>query len=72
MIGEDFTVEPFGHISFTDAVDLVIAGTADAPAFKAASIGVEIDSAVPGLDQIAKSFFQKNGEVPILPGAEQC
>lgn len=72
VIGEDFTVEPFGHISFTDTVDLVIAGTTDAPAFKATSIDVKIDSAVPGLDQIAKSFFQKNAEVPILPGAEQC
>ena len=44
----------------------------DAPAFKATSIDVKVDSAVPGLDQIAKSFFQKNAEVPILPGAEQC
>jgi len=72
VIGEDFTVEPFGHVSFTDTVDLVIVGTADAPAFKATSIDVKIDSAVPGLDQIARSFFQKDAEVPILPGAEQC
>ena len=72
VIGEDFTVDPVGDISFTDTVDLVIAGTADAPAFKATSIDVKIDSAVPGLDQIAKSFFRKNSEVPILAGAEQC
>ena len=72
VISEDFTVEPLGNISFTDTVDLVIAGTADAPAFKATSIDVKIDSAVPGLDQIAKSFFRKNSEVPILAGAEQC
>jgi hypothetical protein len=72
VITEDFTVEPFGNISFTDTVDLVIAGTADAPAFKATSIDVKIDSAVPGLDQIAKSFFRKNAEVPILAGAAQC
>lgn len=72
VISEDFTVDPVGDISFTDTVDLVIAGTADAPAFKATSIDVKIDSAVPGLDQIAKSFFRKNSEVPILAGAEQC
>jgi hypothetical protein len=72
VISEDFTVDPIGNISFTDTVDLVIAGTADAPAFKATSIDVKIDSAVPGLDQIAKSFFRKNSEVPILAGAEQC
>ena len=72
VISEDFTVEPVGNISFTDTIDLVIAGTADAPAFKATSIDVKIDSAVPGLDQIAKSFFRKNSEVPILAGAEQC
>jgi hypothetical protein len=72
VISEDFTVDPVGDISFTDTVDLVIAGTADAPAFKATSIDVKIDSAVPGLDQIAKSFFKKNTEVPILAGAKQC
>jgi hypothetical protein len=72
VISEDFTVDPIGNISFTDTVDLVIAGTADAPAFKATSIDVKVDSAVPGLDQIAKSFFRKNSEVPILAGAEQC
>ena len=72
VISEDFTVDPVGDISFTDTVDLVIAGTADAPAFKATSIDVKVDSAVPGLDQIAKSFFRKNSEVPILAGAEQC
>ncbi len=72
VISEDFTVEPLGNVSFTDTIDLVIAGTADAPAFKATSIDVKIDSTVPGLDQIAKSFFQKNAEVPILAGAEQC
>jgi hypothetical protein len=72
VISEDFTVEPLGNISFTDTIDLVIAGTADAPAFRATSIDVKIDSAVPGLDQIAKSFFKKNTEVPILAGAKQC
>jgi hypothetical protein len=73
VISEDFTVDPIGNIiSFTDTVDLVIAGTADAPAFKATSIDVKVDSAVPGLDQIAKSFFRKNSEVPILASAEQC
>jgi hypothetical protein len=72
VISEDFTVDPVGDISFTDTVDLVIAGTAGAPAFKATSIDVKVDSAVPGLDQIAKSFFRKNSEVPILAGAEQC
>jgi hypothetical protein len=72
VISEDFTVEPLGNISFTDTIDLLIAGTADAPAFRATSIDVKIDSAVPGLDQIAKSFFKKNTEVPILAGAKQC
>ena len=72
VISEDFTVEPLGNISFTDTIDLVIAGTADAPVFRATSIDVKIDSAVPGLDQIAKSFFEKNTEVPILAGAKQC
>jgi hypothetical protein len=72
VISEDFTVDPIGNISFTDTVDLVIAGTADAPAFKATSIDVKVDSAVPGLDQIAKSFFRKNSEVPIQAGAEHC
>ena len=66
------TVEPLGNISFTDTIDLVIAGTADAPAFRATAIDVKIDSAVPGLDQIARSFFKKNTEVPILAGAKQC
>ncbi|HEY8116572.1 MAG TPA: fimbrillin family protein [Actinomycetota bacterium] len=72
VISEDFTVEPLGNISFTDTIDLVIAGTADAPVFRATSIDVKIDSAAPGLDQIAKSFFKKNTEVPILAGAKQC
>jgi hypothetical protein len=72
VISEDFTVEPLGNISFTDTIDLVIAGTADAPVFRATSIDVKIDSAAPGLDQIAKSFFEKNTEVPILAGAKQC
>jgi hypothetical protein len=72
VISEDFTVDPVGDISFTDTINLVIAGTADAPAFKATSIDVKVDSAVPGLEQIAKSFFRKNSEVPILAGAEQC
>ena len=72
VISDRFEVPTFGTISFTDTIDLVIAGTADAPTFKATAIDVEVDSAVPGLDQIAKSFFRKNTEVPILTGAAQC
>ncbi len=72
VISDRFEVPTFGTISFTDTIDLVIAGTADAPAFKATAIDVEVDSAVPGLDEVAKSFFPKNTEVPILSGAAQC
>ena len=41
VISDRFEVPTFGTISFTDTIDLVIAGTADAPTFKATAIDVE-------------------------------
>ena len=64
VISDQFEVPTFGTISFTDTLDLVTAGTADAPTFKATAIDVRIDSTVPGLDQIARSFFRKTPRSP--------
>jgi hypothetical protein len=59
--------------SFTDTVDIVVAGTADAPTLMATKIDVHVDSDIPGLtDDLFSSLFTKNEQVPIQAGASQC
>ena len=59
--------------SFTDTVDLVVAGTPDAPTLKATKIAVEVDSNIPGLtDDLFGGLVQQNDEVPVQTGAAQC
>jgi hypothetical protein len=59
--------------SFTDTVDIVVAGTPDAPTLKATKIAVHVDSNIPGLtDDLFAGLFRKNEEVPIQAGAAQC
>jgi hypothetical protein len=59
--------------SFTDRVDIVVAGTADAPTLMATKIDVHVDSDIPGLtDDLFSSLFTKNEQVPIQAGASQC
>jgi hypothetical protein len=59
--------------SFTDTVDLVVAGTPDAPTLKATKIAVEVDSNIPGLtDDLFAGLFRENAEVPVQTGATQC
>lgn len=59
--------------SFTDTVDLVVAGTPDAPTLKATKIAVDVDSNIPGLtDDLFAGLFRQNEEVPVQTGAAQC
>jgi hypothetical protein len=80
MDGGDGTLVISGDIalggvsaSFTDTVDLVVAGTPDAPTLKATKISVEVDSNIPGLtDDLFAGLFRENEEVPVQTGATQC
>jgi hypothetical protein len=72
VISDEFEVPSFGTIGFTDTIDLVVAGTPEAPTLLATSISVDVQGALPGLEQIAEGFFAENTEVPIRAGAEQC
>jgi hypothetical protein len=59
--------------SFTDTVDLVVAGTPDAPTLVATKIVVDVDSNIPGLtDDLFAGLFRENAEVPVQTGAGQC
>ena len=80
MAGGDGTLVINGDIalggisaSFTDTVDIVVAGTADAPTLKATTTDVHVDSDIPGLtDDLFSGLFTTNEEVPIQAGAPQC
>jgi hypothetical protein len=72
VISDEFEVPGLGAVAFTDTIELVIAGTPDAPTFLATSVDVDVQAPIPGIEEIAQAFFAENVEVPILAGATQC
>lgn len=72
VIGESFEVPGLGTVAFTDTIELVVAGTPEAPTLQATSITVDVEGNIPGLEEIAEAFFTENAEVPVVAGAEQC
>ncbi|HET7237129.1 MAG TPA: hypothetical protein VFK59_11940 [Actinomycetota bacterium] len=72
VISDEFDVPGLGTVAFTDTIELVIAGTPEAPTFLATSVDVDVQAPIPGIEQIAQAFFTENVEVPILAGARQC
>lgn len=68
---DEFTITGF-HVSFTDTIDVVIAGTPDTPTLEATRIKVQVQSDLPGIQEAVDRFFEEGQELPIQPGAERC
>lgn len=68
---DEFTITGF-HVAFTDTIDIKVVGTPDAPALRATDIKVDVQSNVPGIEDIVRQFFDERQDVPVRPGAKQC
>lgn len=72
VFGGEFSFEGGGTISFTDTVELAVAGTADAPALVATSVAVDVQGAVEGIPLSFFETFPENQEFPVVPGSDRC
>jgi hypothetical protein len=71
VFGGDFNLQG-GSISFTDTVELQLAGTEEAPALVAASVQVDLSGNVEGIPVSFFETFTENLEIPIVPGSDRC
>lgn len=71
VFGGDFNIEG-GSISFTDTVELALAGTEDAPALVATSVEVEVTGSVEGIPLSFFETFSENEELRIVEGSDRC
>ena len=61
-----------GEASFTDTIDLEIAGTDAAPTMTSTGVQVDTSGAIEGFPFDFAQFFPENTSFPIVRGAGQC